>query len=202
MEARVRVRPTWRSPQLAHALPPPCPRARSWASPLLLALDLRTAPASARAALQNREVLAIAADPLGRPARCLDEPCTAPQPSPSGPGGGLQRWHRQLAHGRHCVVLFNGEDGVPGTPLPVRVRWAELLAPEASANSSAERGKRRPAPAHTAGGGAPVFAVRDVLRHETLSAGVVGGVEVRVSPSSARMLVLTPVAVGGLAASE
>ena len=66
--------------------------------------DLAAVPASSRAILQNREVLAIDQDPLGRMCfRYLDD----------GAGTGAQAWRKELAGGDVAIAIVNMGDTAP-----------------------------------------------------------------------------------------
>jgi len=66
------------------------------ASPLLMSNDLRNIPVWAKAILQNREVIAVNQDPLGRQGSRI-----------SGSAGKTQIWVRELVNSDFAVVLWN-----------------------------------------------------------------------------------------------
>jgi len=66
------------------------------AAPLLMSNDLRSIPAWAKAILQNKEVIAVNQDPLGRQGKRV-----------SGEAGASQVWIRQLYDSTYAVALWN-----------------------------------------------------------------------------------------------
>ena len=74
-----------------------------WSAPLLMSNDVKNVPASSKALLQNRKLLAINQDPLGRMARRFSITLSAA----SATAGGGQGWRKDLANGDVAVVLFN-----------------------------------------------------------------------------------------------
>jgi len=80
------------------------------AAPLMAGNDLAAMPASIRAILTNREVIAIDQDPLGAQGRRVWK------------DGDLEVWSKPLADGGRAVVLFNrGEKAAT-----ITARWADL----------------------------------------------------------------------------
>lgn len=74
-----------------------------WSAPLLMSNDIANVPPSSKALLQNKELLAINQDPLGRMGRRFSVTLGASV----GTRGTGQGWRKDLANGDVAVVLFN-----------------------------------------------------------------------------------------------
>lgn len=77
-----------------------------FAAPMLMSNDLRQIDSAAKSLLQNKDIIAVSQDKLGRQGRCVwgDVP------------DGQSVWARPLDGGDVAVALFNGHEGVPSTP--------------------------------------------------------------------------------------
>lgn len=91
-----------------------------WSAPLYLSVDLRQLDPAAKAVLQNKEVIAIDQDALGKQGvRVATYGC-----DDSGMRCAQSVWRKQLANGDLAVVLYNRESY--GMPQPIQATWQQL----------------------------------------------------------------------------
>jgi alpha-galactosidase len=139
------------------------------AAPLIIGTDLRTASAETLAILENRDVIGIDQDRLGRQAAVISD------------SGGLMVLDKPLVGGDHAIALYNSTDSlatvsVPATDTGVRPAAGYRLTDIWTGRSlQAKRTIAAAVPAH----GTVVYRVRPLARPGRLApsvtvAGVVG----------------------------
>ena len=97
-----------------------------WSAPLYLSVDLRNLDPSAKAVLQNREVIAIDQDALGlQGLRVATQGCDS-----SGKSCAQSVWVKPLSNGDVAIVLYNRESY--GMPQSITARWSDLGLPAGS----------------------------------------------------------------------